>query len=220
MRRVVDEAVTVAVAEVSDPADRGVDGREQPRTVRRRDGAPAHGFGGDKDVQRRGVHRAVVARPLAEWPCPTVFAQFVHDLARLLAGLWIDRSPLQFGQLVEHTAGELRRERQRHVRRQEGVSPEQRHVPGGAGCDDRQFGVGGVEDAQGRQILERLAHSDGQPWVGRDDRGDSLLPRLVAVVRQVIDVRGRPSAVVVPSRSTRSTSVGPLVTASRVRRAR
>ena len=83
---------------------------------------------------------------------------------------------LEIGQAGEHPAGEGSVEGQRHPGRQQRVATEQRHEPRSPGGHDGAVGVRPVDDAQGRQIGERLVDGGRQPRVERHHRGDRRAP--------------------------------------------
>ena len=94
--------------------------------------------------QRRGIDRAVVGAVSGQRrSVDAEVSGLVHDPSGLLLGDRIDVATLQFGERLEHTERQCRIDRQRHVRADQRITTEQRHVPRRAGGDHRSAAARG-----------------------------------------------------------------------------
>ena len=173
---VLDVAVAVGVAEVLDPLD-------GPRRVGQQlvdqlaGHAPAPHLAEQHDEERGGVGRAVVDAPAAERERGGVAeAHLVEDAARLLLVAGVDLGALEPGQGLQHPAGQVGVDQQRHPRRQQRVAAEHRHEPRRPGGHHHPLGVVGVEDPQRAEVLGAAGHHLLEHRVVGLDLGDLAAP--------------------------------------------
>ena len=152
---VLDVAVAVLVAVGGDPLQRPVGRREQGVDVAPPAPPPLQ-LAQHHDEQRGGVGAAVVDRPAAERDAGRLAeAHLVEDPARLLLGERVDGPPLEPGQGLERAQRQVGVDHHRHPRREQRVSPEQRHEPRRPGRHHRPVGVVGVEDPERGEVFRR-----------------------------------------------------------------
>ncbi len=184
---ILDVAVTVAIAVLLHPFEGTVRIREELSQDILSE-PPTTELAEQHDEQRRGIGRAVVRA--ASDQCRFVDTEIpglVHDSSGLLLGDQIDFLALKFGERLEHTDGQCWIDRQRHVRADQRISTEQRHVPRCAGGDHRLATAARVMQAQRTDVFDRAVKGCAQLAVGGAQLRHRRQPALVAFgrIRQV-----------------------------------
>ena len=184
---VLDEAIAVGVAPGQRPIESALDRGHEPFDGVRGD-APAVNLGHERDEQQRGVDRPVVdvtEEPASDGERPG--AQLVKDLARLLGADPVDPSALERREHLEAVDGELRCERQGHVRGDQRVASEERHEPRDPGRDDDPIRPVRARDAERAEIGDRPPVDVAKDVVVRLEGREAGLPAARPIGHRVGD---------------------------------
>ena len=100
----------------------------------------------------------------------------MEDLSRLLLGLGIDDGALLARERPQRALREVRCDAERHPGADERVAAEDRHVPRGAGGDDRLVGEVGVEDPQRPEVVLAAGEREAEGVVADPHAGNLVAP--------------------------------------------